>query len=147
MLQLKELNHSGTVHIMNHISQSLVQGDRVIGGALPHLPVAILQQIRSEMDGNNDVGFRCSSLAKFFFAQDMATITSTNSAMKLCEEALKLITTLKLYENYLDRNGRMSWEDFKDKVDEVLLNHRKFVISRGFKSAMSQIQICKDSNP
>ena len=145
MLQLKELNHSGSFHIMNHINRSLVQGDRVIDGALPHLPVAILQQIRSEMDGNNDVVLRCNSLAKFFFTQDMATITSTNSAMKLCEEALKLITTVKLYENYLDRNGRMSWDDMRDKVDEAITNHVNPDLNpeqTGFEPGADRIRAC-----
>ena len=96
MLQLKELNHSASFHIMNHINQSLVEGDRVIDNALPHLSVAVLKQIRSAVDGNNDSVFRLQSLAKFFFAQDMAHITSLNTAMKLCEEALKLITTVKV---------------------------------------------------
>ena len=82
MLQLKELNHNTTLHIMNHIDQSLAQGDRVIDGALPHLPFATLQQIRSEINGNNDVACWCQSLVKFLFAQDMATITSANSAVR-----------------------------------------------------------------
>ena len=64
-------------------------------------------------------------MAKFFFDHDTAEITSTSTAMKLCEEALKLITTVKIWENYMDRNGRVSWEDFKDKVDEVLRNNFK----------------------
>ena len=139
MLQLKELNHNGTFHIMNHINESLMQGERVIEAALPHLSVSVLQQIRSELDATNDVSRRYQYMAKFFFEQDTTDITSTINAMRLSEEALKLITTVKIYENYMDRNGRMSWEDFKDKVDMVLLNHCKSVISR--------IQIRKDSNP
>jgi len=130
MIQLKEMNHGATIHLMNHINQSLAQGDRVIEAALLHLYVAVLQQIRSQFDTTNDVIHRSQHLAKIFFEQDTANITCTISAMKLCEEALKLVTTVKIYENYMDRNGRMSWEDFKDKVDEVLLNHSKSVISR-----------------
>ena len=127
---------------MNHINKSLAQGERVMEAALPHLPVAVLQKIRSQLDTTNDVICRSQMMAKDFLEQDTADITSTISAMKLCEEALKLITMVKIYENYMDRNGRMSWEDFKDKVDEVLLNHCKSVISRGFKSVISQ-----DSSP
>ena len=134
MLQLKELNHGATLHSMNHINHSLAQGERVIEAALPHLPVAVLQQIRSQLDTTNDLIYRSQYLAKVFFEQDTADITSTISAMKLCEEALKLITTVKIYENYMDRNGRMSWEDFKDKLDEALL--KPF-----------QIRISRDSNP
>ena len=133
MLQLKELNHSASFHIMNHINQSLMEGDHVIDAALPHLSVPVLQQIRSEVYGNNDSVFRLQSLAKFFFAQDMAHITSSNTAMKLCEEALKLITAVKLYENYMDRCGRMSWDDFSDKVDEVTTNHAKLIFT-GFET-------------
>jgi hypothetical protein len=58
MLQLKELNHSGTFHIMNHINESLTQGDRVIESALPHLSITILQQILSEMDATTQVSRR-----------------------------------------------------------------------------------------
>jgi hypothetical protein len=55
MLQLKELNHGATLHIMNHINHSFAQGERVIEAALPHLSVTVLQQIRSELDATNDV--------------------------------------------------------------------------------------------
>jgi hypothetical protein len=43
--------------------------------------------------------------------------------MKLCEESLRLITAIRFYENYLDRKARMSWEDFRDKVDEAITYH------------------------
>jgi len=122
MLQLKELNHSGTFHIMNHINESLMQGERVIEAALPHLSVTVLQQIRSELDATNDVSRRYQYMAKFFFEQDTTDITSTINAMRLSEEALKLITTVKIYENYMDRGGRVSWDDFKERIDEVLTN-------------------------
>ncbi|MFM7984692.1 MAG: hypothetical protein ACKPKO_35755, partial [Candidatus Fonsibacter sp.] len=108
-------------HIMNHINESLMQGERVIEAALPHLSVMVLQQIRSETESTNDVLRRCQILSEYFFEQDTAEITSTISAMRLCEEALKLITTVKIWENYMDRHGKVSWEDFKDKIDEVLL--------------------------
>jgi hypothetical protein len=98
MLQLKELNHNGTFHIMNHINESLMQGERVIEAALPHLSVTVLQQIRSELESTNDVVRRCQCLAKFFFEQETADITSTISAMRLGEEALKLITIVKIWE-------------------------------------------------
>ena len=52
--------------------------------------------------------------------------------MKLSEEALRLITAVKLYENYLDRNARMSWEDLRDKVDEAITYHLNPLIA-GFK--------------
>ena len=61
-------------------------------------------------------------MAKFFFEQDTTDITSTINAMRLSEEALKLITTVKIYENYMDRGGRVSWDDFKERIDEVLTN-------------------------
>ncbi|MFM7979005.1 MAG: hypothetical protein ACKPKO_06775, partial [Candidatus Fonsibacter sp.] len=65
MLQLKELNHSGTFHIMNHINESIMQGERVIEAALPHLSITVLQQIRSELDGTNYVSRRYQYMAKF----------------------------------------------------------------------------------
>ena len=39
MTQLTELDHGSTFRIMNHINHSLAQGDRVIDGALPRLPL------------------------------------------------------------------------------------------------------------
>ena len=98
MLQLKESNHSATFHIMNHINESLMQGERVIEPSLPHLSIAVLQQIRSEMDSTNDVVRRCQCTGKFFFDQDTADISSAISALRLCEDALKLITTVKIWE-------------------------------------------------
>ena len=77
--------------------------------------------------------FRLNALTKYFFSQDMHDINNTNQAMKLCEESLRLITAIKLYENYLDRNARMSWEDFRDKVDEAITHHSNPELT-GFKS-------------
>ena len=102
---------------MNHINESLMQGERVIEAAWPHLSVTVLQQIRPELDATNDVSRRYQYMAKFFFEQDTTDITSTINAMRLSEEALKLITTVKIYENYMDRGGRVSWDDFKDRID------------------------------
>ena len=83
MLQLKELKHDATLHIMNHINHSLAQGDRVIEAALPHLSVAVLQHIRSQLDSTNDVIYRSQMLVKVLFEQDTADITSTISAIEV----------------------------------------------------------------
>ena len=42
------------------------------------------------------------------------------SAMNHAEKAIKAVTALKFYENYIDRNGHLSWEIFKVQIDEVL---------------------------
>ena len=43
-----------------------------------------------------------------------------NTAMKLAEMAIRSITTVKFYENYMDKFGNLSWENFKDAIDNVL---------------------------
>ncbi len=87
-------------------------------------------------------------------------LTTQNQAMKLCEESLRIITAVKFYENYLDRNARMSWEDFRDKVDEAITHHSNPELT-GFKSGgcirrslvfgtgdlRIQIRSVPDSNP
>jgi hypothetical protein len=41
-------------------------------------------------------------------------------AMKLIEAAIKAINTVKFYENYMDRYGRLSWETYRDDLDKAM---------------------------
>ena len=43
-----------------------------------------------------------------------------NSAMKLSEAAIRAITTIKFYENYLDKHGRLSWDSYKDNLEKAV---------------------------
>ena len=50
----------------------------------------------------------------------MNDITNMNAAMKLAEVAIRSITTVKFYENYMDKSGNLSWEIFKDHINKVI---------------------------
>ena len=96
MLRLKDLNHPATLHLMNHISLSLSQNNHVIEDTLQFMTVESLELIRSEVEANINELFLLQSLPKMIFVQDMTDIPNMNLAMKLSEEAIKLITTVKL---------------------------------------------------
>ena len=42
-----------------------------------------------------------------------------SKAIKLCDTAIRTITLIKFYENYMMKCGRLSWEAYKDKLEEV----------------------------
>ena len=42
-----------------------------------------------------------------------------NQAMKLCDVAIKTITLIKFYENYMSKSGRLSWETYKEQLEEA----------------------------
>ena len=42
-----------------------------------------------------------------------------NMSMKLTEVAIKSITTIKFYENYLDKHGRLLWDSYKDPLEKA----------------------------
>ena len=46
--------------------------------------------------------------------------------MKFCDVAIKTITLIKFYENYMTKSGRLSWESYKDKLEEVPTFHTPF---------------------
>ena len=46
-----------------------------------------------------------------------------NKAMQLCDVAIKTITLIKFYENYMTKTGRLSWEAYKEKLEEVPTFH------------------------
>ena len=121
MIRLEKLDHPATLHIMNHINQALMQSGNPIQGALTHMSVASLQKIRSDMEATHVEAFRLISLSKFVFSKDMVDINNTTTAMKLCEEAINFITVVKFYESYMDKHGRLMWEEIKDAIDQFVV--------------------------
>ena len=50
----------------------------------------------------------------------MNDITNMNAAMKLAEVAIRSITTVMFYANYMDKSGNRSWENFKEDINKVI---------------------------
>ena len=42
-----------------------------------------------------------------------------SKAIKLCETAIRTITVVKFYENYMMKSGRLSWDTYKEKLEQV----------------------------
>ena len=120
LLQLKDLNHPATLHIVDHINQALKQDETVVETSLNYMSIDNLQNIRSEVEETKYENARLQSLAKFIWNQDLNDIAHMNTAMKLAEAAIKTITMVKFYENYMDKYGNPSWENFKGDIDKVL---------------------------
>ena len=51
----------------------------------------------------------------------MNDITNMNAAMQVAQVAIRSITTVKFYENYMDNFGSLSWENFNDAIDKVIM--------------------------
>ena len=49
----------------------------------------------------------------------MDKIDNMNKATKLLDTAIKTITLIKFYENYMATNGRLSWETYKEKIAQA----------------------------
>ncbi len=124
LLQLKDLNHPATLHIVDHINQALKQDENVVETSLNYMSIDNLQSIRSEVEETRYEQARLHSLAKFIWNQDLYDITHMSTAMKLAEMASRSITTFKFYENYMDKFGNLSWDNFKDAIDKVLYNEK-----------------------
>ena len=61
-------------------------------------------------------------LAKYIFIQDVAVIEDMNTAMTLIDAAIKVITAVKFFENYMHKSGRLSWENYKESIDQARYN-------------------------
>ena len=57
------------------------------------------------------------------FPTDLGRIENRNKAMQLCDAAIRTITVIKFYENYMMKCGRLSWEAYKDKLEQVPTLH------------------------
>ena len=67
---------------------------------------------------------RIECLAKQIFSTDFDRIENMNKAMRLCETAIKHITMIKFFENYMMKGGRVSWESYKEKLEQVPTNSK-----------------------
>ncbi|MFM7980027.1 MAG: hypothetical protein ACKPKO_11995 [Candidatus Fonsibacter sp.] len=72
---------------------------------------------------SNRESTRTDMLARFIFAADYENIENMTKALKLCDVAIKTITLIKFYDNYMLKSGRLSWETYKDKLEEVPTSH------------------------
>ena len=99
---------------VNHIHQALNEGSRVIDATLVHMSIDTLRKLQMHVATTKDEQTNIDLLARFIFSQDFAAIEHTMKATKLSEAAIESITTVKFYENYLDRHGRLSWGNYKD---------------------------------
>ena len=50
----------------------------------------------------------------------MMDITSTIVAMGLSESHIKAVTVVKFYGYNMHKDGIISWENFKDNIDQVI---------------------------
>ena len=48
-----------------------------------------------------------------------------SSAMKLLEPAIKAVTTVKFFESYVDKSGRLTWDNYKDQLEKASLFPRQ----------------------
>ena len=91
----------------------------MIEATLPHLSVDVLRQIQQHAVSNNHEQCRIDFFARVIFIKDLTDIENMNTAMKLSEAAIRAINTVKFYENYMDRHGRLSWETYRDHIDKA----------------------------
>ena len=56
---------------------------------------------------------------KHIFVNDFDNIENMIKAIKLCDTAIRTITVIKFYENYMNKCGRLSWESYKEKLEQV----------------------------
>ena len=70
-------------------------GEKFIESTLIHLSLTCLSRIRSDVESTHNETYRLQSLAKFIFSKDMTDIANMNSAMKLSEEAINSIMSVK----------------------------------------------------
>ena len=58
-------------------------------------------------------------MAEQIFSGDFDRIDNMSKAIKLCETAIRTITVVKFYENYMMKSGRLSWDTYKEKLEQV----------------------------
>ena len=84
-----------------------------------HISIENLQKLQTHVGSNNNEQSRIDYLARFIFEQDYANIEIMNTSMKLCETAIRSITTLKFFENFMGTGGRISREIYREKLTQA----------------------------
>ena len=88
---------------------------------LLHMSIATLRKLLENLHSTTkNEQVKIDFLAKYIFVQDLADIENMNSAMKLVDAAIRAITTIKFYDNYLDKHGRLSWDSYKDNLEKAV---------------------------
>ena len=102
--------------IAHHIEMAIEQKKTLIEETLLHISIENLQNLQTHVSANNNEQSRIDYLAKFIFAQDYDKIENMNTSMKLCDSAIRSITTLKFFENFMSTRGLISWDLYKDTL-------------------------------
>jgi hypothetical protein len=119
LFQLHSLNNTWANPIATHIEEAIKQGKTVVEESLSHLPVSSLQKLVAHAAASNAEAPRIDFLAKHIFANDFDKIENMSKAIKLCDTAIRTITVIKFYDNYMNKCGRLSWESYKEKLEQV----------------------------
>ncbi len=96
-----------------------IKAKTVVEESLNHLPVTSLQKLVAHAAASNAEAPRIDFLAKHIFVVDFDRIENMNKAIRLCDIAIRTITMIKFYENYMMKCGRLSWETYKDKLEQA----------------------------
>ena len=83
------------------------------------MPVASLQKLVMNTSSNNSETSRIDFLAKHIYAGDYDRIDNMNKALKLGDSAMRTITAIKFYANWMNKTGRLPWENYKEKLEQA----------------------------
>ena len=98
MLQLKELNHPASHHIMDHLNQALRQGPKAINNSLENYEIEELEAIRAGAESTTFEPARLNSLTRVCWARALASIDKMITGMNYAENSIKVVTTKVLRE-------------------------------------------------
>ena len=76
------------------------------------MPASTLQKNQLHMNNNNNEQSKIDFLAKFIYTQPFNGYRKYDVALRLTDNAIKTINYIKVYENYMDRYGRLSWDTY-----------------------------------
>ena len=119
LIQIHNLKNTWATPIAAHIEEAINQGKTVVEESLNHLPVTSLQKLVAHAGASNAEAPRIDFLAKHIFVVDYDRIENMNKAIRLCDIAIRTITMIKFYANYRMKCGRLSWETYKDNLEQV----------------------------
>ena len=119
LIQLHKLENTYANPIAAHVEEAINQGKTVVEESLYHMTVLSLQKLVAHATTSNNETTRIDFIARQIFITDYDRIENMNKAMRLCDMAIRTITAIKFYENYMTKCGRVSWEIYKDKLEQV----------------------------
>ena len=91
--------------------------DQTVNQALAAMPLEKLRQLQSKLNQTHKEDNRLQDITKTVCTDVFARTQEMKEYIKVMENTAAALSTLAMYQGYLDDNGRMSWDGYRKMIE------------------------------